>query len=417
MPTLPAASSTASVTTPNRPANPAWEIGFDRWVDLNYFNYGARYRSTFDSNGARSFDQGQQRLLLDGKFKFDEEGRYGIGFHLSSGRYFNWAYANFIGGGQGQFIINTEARMTPFQLYIMSALPFENGFFKSGGSDLYFRQAFLTAQPIRGIEAQFGGIGIERGVNTEATSYDDDGYMAGERLIVKRPKQIWLSELSYTRAYIGDLYTPNFFGRGQRLAISNYWQILGRKDFGKRIAASADYTYSVPEDNFPTVAPPYFLKTTREAVFADIHESKVLDKVRFEAYQRLNSGQYAAQFPFPDGKGWALTLSGHVTKKFSIEGGVAHIDINYISNIGLNAQAMILGLTMNGDQYGVGKRFFLRPTIPLTHSVSLVGNYSRVFDTNLESSGGTDDLWNSRALAAGFTVDAKKLFFHSPAVH
>jgi hypothetical protein len=78
---------------------------------------------------------------------------------------------------------------------------------------------------------------------------------------------------------------------------------------------------------------------------------------------------------------------------------------------------MILGLTMNGDQYGVGKRYFVRPTIPLSHAVSLTANYSRVFDTNLFSSGGTDDLWNARVLQAGFVFDAKKLFFHSRAAH
>ena len=416
MPSAPNVSSSTSGTTLNRPASPApaipvWETNFDRWVDLNTFNYGSRYRSTFASNGARSFDQGQQRLLLDGKFKFDEQGRYGIGFHLSSGHYFNWAYADFIGGGQREFIQNVTAKMNPYQLSILNFTPVAPGFYSSGGTALYFRQAFLTAQPIHGVEAQFGGIGINHGVNTEANSYDDDGYLSGERLSIKRPQNLLLSEVSYTRAYLGDLYTPNFFVRGQRLAVSNYWQVLGRKDFGKRVAVSADYTYSQPE------GAAFFLKTTREAIYGDVHESKAFDSVRFEAYQRLNAGQYVPGFLFSTGKGWALTLSSHIKKTAYLDAGVADIDTGYVNNLGLNTHAILLGLSVNGDQYGVGKRYFVRPTIPLTKTVSLVGNFSQMFNTNLIENGITGVAWNDQALTAGFVVDAKKMFFHSPAVH
>jgi hypothetical protein len=301
--------------------------------------------------------------------------------------------------------------MTPFETYIFNIAPPPAGFYNSGGTDLYLRQAFLTAEPIHGIEVQFGGIGINRGVNSEATSYDEDGYMAGERIVVKRPRQLWLSELSYTRAYLGDLYTPNFFTRGQRLAVSNYWQILGEKDFGKRIAISSDYTYTTPE------GAPFFLKTTREAIYGDVHESRVFDSVRFEAYQRINGGQYGPGFPFAPGKGYALTVSRRFKNRFSIDAGIADIDLSYITNLGLNVQAIILGLTVNGDQYGVGKRYFVRPTIPLTRYLSLNGNYSQVFDTSDVSTAGQIDIWNKQAVTAGFTVDAKKLFFHSPAVH
>lgn len=419
MPSAPNASSPRSGTTLSRPVSPGpaipdWETRLDRWVDLNAFNYGARYRSTFDANGARSFDQGQERLIADGKFKFDERGRYGIGFHLSSGHYFNWAYSDFIGGGQLPFVNNVEAKMTPYQLYVMTVIPPADGFFKSGGAQLYFRQMFLTAAPIHGVEFQVGGLGINRGVNTEATSYDDDGYIAGERLTIERPKQLWLSELSYTRAYLGDFYTPNFFARGQRLSESNYWQILGRKDLGKRVAISADYTYSAPEN---LVEKAYILKTTREGILADVRESKVFDKVRLEAYQRINGGEFAAGIPFSDGKGYALTVSRSFKKRFSFDAGIADIDIAYINNMGLDVQALELGLTVNGDQYGIGKRYFVRPTIPLTQSLSLVGNYSHLFDTNRNNDGNPIDIWNAQALTAGFVFDAKKLFFRSPASH
>ena len=404
------AGTTLSQTASPSSSIPAWENSFDRWFDLNALNYGARYRSVLDVDGARSFDQGQQRFIADGKFKFDRDGRYGIGLHLSSGRYFNWAYAGVIGGGQVAFINQTEMKMSPTQLYIMNVAPFQPGFFNSDGVEVYFRQAFLTAQPIKGIEFQFGGLGINHGVNTEATSYDDDGYIAGERVSIKRPRQLFFSEISFTRAFIGDTYTPNFFARGDRLAISNYRQILARKDFGKRVAVSADYTYSEPQFGA------FYLKTTREAIFADIHESKVFDTVRYEAYQRLNAGNYATGYPFPSGRGSALTVSRDFKKHLSIEAGFADIDLNYITNMGLDVQALILGLTVNGDQYGVGNRYFVRPTIPLTKSVSLVAGFNHLYGHGVEPPVPTA-IWNAQALTAGFVIDGKKLFFHSSAAH
>ncbi len=399
-------ASSSAATKPAAPVTPAWEGKLDRWLDLDTFNYGARYRSVFDSDNARSFSQGQQRLIAHGEFKFDQDGKYGIGFHLSSGRYFNWSYADFIGGGQHQFIANTEAKMSPYQIYVFTVLPASPGFYQSGGGQLYLRQFFLTATPIRGVEFQFGGLAINHGVNTEATSYDDDGYMSGERLTIKRPRQLWLSEVSYTRGYVGDLYTPNFFARGARLSMSNYWQILGRKDFGKKIAVSADYTFTTPE------GAPFSLKTTREAIFLDARKSKVFDTVRLETYQRINSGYYGAGIPFPNAKGYTLTVSRDFRKHLALEGGIADIDINYITNLGLNVQALILGLALNGDQYGVGKRYFVRPSIPLNHFAALTGSYSHVFDTSLVAS--QVDLWNNQALTAGVIFDLKKAFLKRP---
>ena len=386
-----------------------WQGKVERWLDLNSFNYGARYRSTFDENGARSFDQGQQRLVADGKFKFDEKGRYGIGFHLSSGRYFNWAYADFIGGGQHDFINNSFAKMTPFEQYIFTVEPPPAGFYNSGGGQLYLRQLFLAAEPVNGVKFEFGGFGINHGVNSEATSYDDDGYMSGERVSLERPKQFWLSEVSYTRGYLGDLYTPNFFARGSRLSQSNYWQILGRKDFGKRFAVSADYTFTRPE------GAPFYLKTTREAILVDTRRSKAVDKVRFEAYQRINGGMYGPGFAFPDGKGFALTLSRDFTHRFALDAGIADIDPSYVNNLGVNVQAIILGLTTNGDQYGIGKRYFVRPTIRVGHDVSLVAAYSHLFGDATVSPAGEVDAWNAQSLTAGFQFDIKQaLFKESP---
>ena len=159
--------------------------------------------------------------------------------------------------------------------------------------------------------------------------------------------------------------------------------------------------------------PLYSLKTTREGIFAHTQESRVFDSVRFEAYQRLNGGSYAPgnALPFPDGKGYALTVSRQIEKKALLEAGFANIDLSYTSYIGIDVQAVILGLTVNGDQYGLGKRYFVRPSIPITRSLSLTGNFSHIFDTTAAAKKDSLTIWNAQALTVGLVFDARKAFF------
>jgi len=412
---LPGASASPAVSSPTVLTQPAtapaqtrtWESSVDRWLDLHTWTFSGRYRSVFAEDGAHDANQGQHRSIVDGKFKFDENGRYGLAFHLSTGHYFNWAYADFVGGGQAYLMDSYIAKVTnPMLSGAFSNSP--AGFYRSAGTAMYFRQAFLTAEPVKGLEAQFGGLGIERGVNTEATSFDDDGYITGERLNIRRPQNLFLSQISYTRAYMGDYWQPNFFARGERLSSANYSQYLIRKDFGKRLAVSSDFTTQVTAVKN--------MRTVREAILGDIHESRVLDSVRFEFYQRLDSDGVSV---LGAGNGYAWTLAKNdIVKRVGFEGGIANIDIHYFTLLALPptsyGEVLIMGLAPNGDQYGVGERFFVRPSVQLTPYLKLVGNYNHLFHFVGD---GIESPWNRQLLEAGFVLDAKKLFFHSPAVH
>jgi hypothetical protein len=70
----------------------------ERWLDLDTLSWAGRYRSSVNTNGRHMFDFGQDRYIASGKVKLDEQGKYTINFHASSGRYFNWAYADEVGG-------------------------------------------------------------------------------------------------------------------------------------------------------------------------------------------------------------------------------------------------------------------------------------------------------------------------------
>lgn len=71
--------------------------------------------------------------------------------------------------------------------------------------------------------------------------------------------------MAFTNAYEGDIVTPSFFKRGERLKESNYRQLLVAKNFGKRFQASTDYTFDKGTH------------TVREAVLAKLPEVKVVE--------------------------------------------------------------------------------------------------------------------------------------------
>ncbi len=392
---LPSPKATSAPVSP-------WETAFDRWVELREMDFSLRYRSVFDSNNAHEYDQAQQRSIIDGKFKLDAEGKYGIVFHASSGKYFNWAYADFIGGGTEKGYSAEYAKATPTQhdavdAYLTPQRVAEQG--ASGGWAIYLRRLYLDLEPIHGVEIQYGSLDINRGAASEITTYDNDGYITGERLLIKRPKNFYFDEMSVTYAYFGDLYTPNFFQRGDHLVQSNYHQFLVRKKIAKRLNASFDYTFQDKS------------QTLRQAVEVKIPEARVIDSARVETYERLNAISFREVVDFaPGGKGFAVTAGKkNLAHRLTLEGGYAHID----EHQGVLTQAETSAtfcMGVNGDAYGLGTRFFVRPTIKVTPYLDLTGFYTR----ELGKFTVPDQIvWNKQALNAGVVFDLKKMLFRN----
>ncbi len=397
-------SSIVAPSIPGYVSIPSWQTRFDRWVNLKDADFSLRYRTVSDTNGAHEFNQAQQRGIIDGKFKFDAKGRYGISFHASSGRTFNWAYADFVGGGNKQALNLELAKDSPPQAFVLGVVAGLNpadyaASLKSGGWAFYVRRLSLDLSPIEGVAVQYGSFDINRGVSTEMTSYDNDGYIAGERLSIKRPGNIFADEISVTYAYIGDLYTPNFFERADRLEKNNYHQFLVRKKFLKRADASFDYTY---QDTHSTY---------RAATLVDTHEIRVLDSIRVEAYRRPNTSSLSSP---GGGKGYGVTVSRKISR-VSLDGGIANIDTFYVTLTPV-AYAGVLGLAMNGDSYGLGKRYFVRPTIRLAPYLEATGFYTHIYSGTLPP-GSIPIFWNNQALNAGLNFDIKKALFPRNRVH
>jgi len=254
-----------------------------RWLELQAFVLGGRYRYIETSAGMVAQRQGQFSNLTRGRLKLDPNGSYTVNGALQTGDS-NTGGWNNTGIGTGD-----------------------------GSSKLFVKQLYLAARPVAGLELQYGGIGVLRGESTEITSYDNDVYLTGQRASLRRPKDVFFDEISVSYAYLGDARRPGVWKRFERLDQSNYHQLLLAKRVGKRTSVSADYSF---QDGIETV---------RAAVRLDTKGVVPVDAVRFENYRRLD---------VKPAYGFALGVDRTLYKRLGLGVGYARIDANYG---GLNA--------------------------------------------------------------------------------
>lgn len=187
-----------------------------RWLDLQTLSHNERYRSSTNQGGWHVFEDGQQRSLVQGRLKLDAQDRYSIALRASSGRYFNWAFADFAAAGlTGR--LNNYAKY-PYassytaaetkEIYAAYALdPANVALFAtvySNGWEFYLRELSFRATPVNAVTVEFGSLGIERGLANEITTFDDDGWITGERIRIHAAKHLYFDEVGYTNAFFGD---------------------------------------------------------------------------------------------------------------------------------------------------------------------------------------------------------------------
>jgi hypothetical protein len=415
-----------------------------RWFEPTIATFSFRYRTLTNADNVRTFNQGQQRIVLGGKLKLDKEGRYTINAQASSGYYFNWAYADTGWGntanearrrgaaGQAVHIAEelvpgfVQTRVTNYiaqnypnatpeqiaQLRTTLTAQFTPAMMASytasyertlrgintrvKGWNLFVRQLYVKAEPINGLEFSYGSLPINKGVNSEATSYDDDGYVSGGRISVKRPKQLWFDEMSVTYAYLGDIFTPNFFRRTERFKKSNYHQFLLRKKlFNGRVDASVDYTFQDGSD------------TMREAVSLNVKESKIIDTLRVEAYQRIGDNvltdSFSGKRTFEAGSGFYVQGEKTIAKKLTLTGGYANIDRGYSIYGHYSIPSLYYhGFAMNGDQVGLGQRLISKANYKLTDDLGISMLYTHAFGNDPQE---MRYFWNKTHLNFAITYD------------
>jgi hypothetical protein len=220
-------------------------------------------------------------MQLRAKFKFDRKGRYAVNAGLFSGNVINGGWNNTgLGTGKTQ-------------------------------SNLFLKQLYFVAKPVKEVEFQVGGLGLNNGENTEITGYDNDAYLMGERVIVRAPKSVWFDEISATNGFFGDPLKPSVFQRFHRLDESNYHQFLVRKQVNKRVGFSADYTFEGGRD------------ILRQAIKLQPAIKNVIDTFLFEQYERVST---------PNGYGMHVFADKAITKKLTVNAGFARVDRRVLFN-------------------------------------------------------------------------------------
>ncbi len=390
----PASTAVASAASVTSEAHPL--VG--RWLDLTTFSHAERYRNAYNNGGIHVFEDGQQRSLLEGKVKLDKDDRYTIGIRASSGRYFNWAYADYAGPTFKTSLANPNFfayTYTPSQLATIFG-----SFAKdpagaavlvacqSAGWEYYVRELYFSATPVDKVTVEVGSFGFERGYSSEITTFDEDGYLTGERVRVRDPKHLFFDEVGFTAGYFGSIATVNVFDRGSDYKHDNYRQTFAKKQLNKRLGISGEYTWQVGTD------------TLREAVVVSTPELKVADQIRFEAYQRVNSVNLQGT-PVAGGSGFAIVAEKKITDRLSGDAGFDSVDENYGVYPGsLAIQAV--GFSLNGDTYGLGKR-------PFTHVSYKVNSVITAFGFYTHAVGERQVTLNQQGMNAGLNFNLKAL--------
>ena len=237
---------------------------------------------------------------------------------------------------------------------------------------LFMKQLYVAAAPGAGVELQAGGLSLVRGESTEITSYDNDGYVVGSRLSLRRSARVFFDELSMTAGYVGDAATPSVFRRFDRMDRLDYYHMLVAKKVGARVALSADYTRHAD------------VGTIRQAI-AVKRPGAFVDALRFEQYQRVDA---------PRAYGFAVQADRSFGKRVGVGGGFATIDRNFGG--------------LNGDRYFSGRRVFGSATLAMGPGVTTSVYMTRALATDVAVANGTRvDVVMSYNLAKVITRNGK----------
>jgi hypothetical protein len=279
--------------------------GFTRWIDLQTATIQVRYRYIETSAGVVSARQGQDYGAVRARLKFDPRGRFSVTAGVATGNGFISGWNN-MGLGTGEAV-----------------------------NAWYLKQLFVAVVPAKGVEASYGGLAFVRGECTEITSYDNDGYLLGARLSVKRPKDLFVDELTATMGYLGATTQSSLASRYRNLDRVNYRHLLAARHVTKWLRASADYTRL---DG---------VSTMRAAATLQTPVMRVVDLVRYEEYRRMGA---------TPAFGFAVYAERKLGQRVAAGIGYADIDPQYG---GLNA-----------DRFNKGRRVYETASVRLTHELS-----------------------------------------------
>ena len=270
-----------------------------RWLDAQAVAVRARYNFIEAAGDETLQNRLQTQIQIKGRVKIDAAGRYSVHAGLFTGGAFDSGW-NPTGIGTGQ-----------------------------GTANIYLKQLFAAAEPWTGIELEYGSLYPERGVSTEITTYDNDGYLTAGRVNLRRPRHLFFDDVTVSVGHIGYRDEPFVFDRTGAFSRQNYWQVMVSKEVLPGLTLSTDY--SVIDDD----------GMLREGMKWRVGQPWV-DTLAGEFGVRLRGGSHQTAFAFSGEKRIAAV---------TVQIGYASVDPSF-------------GV-LNGDPYGIGDRVFTTGSVPL----------------------------------------------------
>ncbi len=140
-------------------------------------------------------------------------------------------------------------------------------------------------------------------------------------------------------------------------------------------------------------------------------ESKVVDSLRFEAYERLNTKTIAGIAQSPVGPVGSLSIPGAsgfavvAQKKLGqLSGDIGYASVDKDYSVYANYRVFeVFGFPLNGDAYGLGNRIFAHASCAIAPGVTAFGFYTHEV--------GSERILtlNQQGLNAGMTFDLKAM--------
>lgn len=276
---------------------PLVSVYLSRWLDAQAFTLTLRYRFVDAGSTGPDANHMQANELLRLRVKADRGGHVAVGLGASTGPSFVGSWNDTgVGTGLHRFHVN-------------------------------LRLLSLDLAPMAGVSGQVGSLQLARGESTEITTFDNDGYMTGERITIRRPKTLFFDEVTISRGFVGDTTKPSVFDRLDRFHDFNYQQYLVTRRVSPRVSTSADVT---------RLAHANFVHAAARVRAPELH---IVDSVRYEQYVRFGAASDAHTIA-----GFAMSGEKQIVKAITAGLGYADIDKQFG---GLNA-----------DRFNRGRRLF-----------------------------------------------------------
>jgi hypothetical protein len=314
-----------------------------RWFDMQSGIVGIRNKSfvPYSTKGGPWISQIHYSASFSWSFKFDPKGNYKLNFAAGTGKGFVGSWNN-TGVGHDAFV-----------------------------RKFFLRQLSLAAMPLPGLELQYGGFGTVRGDWTDITDLNNNGFLMGERIRIRRPDKFFFDEISLTGGALTDIDNPDVFDRFRRLDKLNYYQCFVVKRIGENVSLSGGYDSYYGDD------------LLHQAVEITIKNLPVADSILFENYERLNN--------LP-AWGFGLTFQKTLFSRWLLSAGVSSVERYFVP--------------LNSERLGRGHKIYFLSRYPIWRELSFVVSGTKAFNIDFPLAFG-------ERFDVSFTYDVQKALKHA----